>query len=129
MKVVTRVLLVIVASVALAGEVRAQGTLAKELSGSAKQANELANQLWKDRKFHLALLKYQAAYAESKNPKLLWSILACHRAEEHYARALQSLYEYRDKTQGLRTTKDQRDLDDQLGKLGQMVSRVKLTIE
>src|SRR6478736_4874903 len=68
--------------------------LAETLTGEAKSAYDSARVLFGDGDFGGALVKFQAAYDKSKDPRLLWNMAACEKNLRHYARTLQLVRRY-----------------------------------
>jgi len=62
--------------------------LASVLQGKAKNDYEAGRLLADSGDFAGALLKFQSAYLEADDPRLLWNAAACERNLHHYAKAI-----------------------------------------
>lgn len=71
-------------------------SLADTLSGTAKAAYESGKLLYGDGDYAGALLKFRAAYDESKDARLLWNVAACEKNLRHYASVLSLVRQYLD---------------------------------
>lgn len=69
-------------------------SLAESLSGEAKSDYVAAKLLYGNGDFAGALVKFNAAYDKSKDPRLLWNIAACEKSLHHYASVLAYLRRY-----------------------------------
>src|SRR5688572_14149804 len=65
-----------------------QKGLGETLTGQAKQDYEAAKLLFTDGDHAGALIKFQAVFDTSKDPRLLWNLAACHKSLRHYASAI-----------------------------------------
>lgn len=68
--------------------------LAETLTGQAKVDYEVALTLLRDGDFAGALVKFQAAYDASKDPRLLFNLAVCEKSMRHYARAVGLLKQF-----------------------------------
>ncbi len=64
-------------------------SLSDTLTGEAKAALEAGKLLYGDGDFAGAGVKFLAAYASSKDPRLLWNMAVCEKGLRHYARVLE----------------------------------------
>ena len=69
-------------------------SLADSLQGVAKADYEAAKLLYRDGDFRGALVKFQAAFASSKDPRLLWNMAVCEKELRHYAKAVADINRY-----------------------------------
>jgi PEGA domain len=69
-------------------------SLADSLQGAAKADYEAAKLLYRDGDFRGALVKFQAAFASSKDPRLLWNMAVCQKELRHYAKAVADINRY-----------------------------------
>jgi hypothetical protein len=65
---------------------QAPAPLAESLTGMAKAEYEAGRILYADGDFASAALKFDRAYQESKDPRLLWNVAAAEKNLRHYAR-------------------------------------------
>ncbi|WP_438001212.1 PEGA domain-containing protein [Sorangium sp. So ce185] len=65
-----------------------QGPLSETLAGEAKAEYEAARILFNDGDFRNAIIKFERAYALSRDPRLLWNIALCQKNLQRYARLL-----------------------------------------
>ncbi len=68
--------------------------LSESLSGVAKEHYENAKLLFENGDHAGALLKFQLAYDNSHDPRLLWNIAACEKQQRHYARMTLLIEQY-----------------------------------
>jgi len=82
------------AETAPAAPAAAPAPLAEALTGEAKESYEAGKVLYGDGDYAGAVLKFQHAYDVSKDPRLLWNVIASEKNVRHYARAEKLLNEY-----------------------------------
>jgi hypothetical protein len=68
--------------------------LAESLTGSALADYAGARILYEDGDYAGAYTKLEAAYLASKDPRLLWNMAACEKAQRHYANVMNLLERY-----------------------------------
>jgi hypothetical protein len=68
--------------------------LSESLSGMARADYAAARILYEDGDYPGAYTKLEAAYAASKDPRLLWNMAACEKALRHYANVIDLLERY-----------------------------------
>lgn len=85
-------LLVALGSVARSAD--AAPPLSESLSGEAKVDFEAARVLFEDGDFPGAALKFQQAYERAKDPRLLWNVAVCEKAQRHYVRVMRTVERY-----------------------------------
>jgi len=68
--------------------------LAETLSGQAKADYEVGLALLRDGDFAGALVKFQASFEASKDPRLLFNLAVCEKSMRHYARAVVLLRQF-----------------------------------
>jgi hypothetical protein len=90
----------------------AERPLAEALQGAAKAAFEAANVLVANKDFEGASLKFQAAYAASKDPRLLFSVAICEKNLRHYV-TMRALLEQYVREAGPRMSADSKASVDQ----------------
>ncbi|MBK7586085.1 MAG: PEGA domain-containing protein [Myxococcales bacterium] len=69
-------------------------SLADSLTGSAKTDYESGKLLFSDGDNAGAKLKFESAYAASKDPRLLWNLAACEKNLRNYSKVLELLERY-----------------------------------
>lgn len=103
--------------VAVPGTARAQRAahvkpLAQSLPADAKRDYDAGKMLFDDGDYATALLKYQAAYDSTHDPRLLWDVAVCEKSLRHYARTLATLGRYLVEGGELLSPGDRRDAQD-----------------
>lgn len=68
--------------------------LGATLTGQPKADYEAGRALFNDGDHSGALIKFQAAFDASKDPRLLYNLAACEKSMRHYARAIELLKQY-----------------------------------
>ena len=91
--------------------------LAQALSGQAKADYEAGKTLAGDGDFPGALIKFQSAYDQSKDPRLLWNIAFCEKNMRHYSKVISTLNRYIAEGNGYLTDKDRKDAQDLIATL------------
>jgi hypothetical protein len=86
--------------------------LAQSLPADAKRDYDAGKMLFDDGDYATALLKYQAAYEATHDPRLLWDVAVCDKSLRHYARTLSTLGRYLTEGGDLLTPGDRRDAQD-----------------
>jgi hypothetical protein len=76
------------------GAAGAPAPLAESLRGMARADYAAARILYEDGDYAGALTKLQAAYETSKDPRLLWNMAACEKAQRRYVNVLSLLERY-----------------------------------
>jgi hypothetical protein len=83
--------------------------LSDRLQGAAKANYDAGKLLFGDGDFSGALLKFGASYDASKDPGLLWNMVACEEKLRHYARAVTDIDRYIAEGGALLTDQDRID--------------------
>jgi hypothetical protein len=91
--------------------------LAQALTGQAKADYEAGKTLAGDGDFAGALIKFQSAYDQSKDPRLLWNVAFCEKNNRHYSRVISTLNRYVAEGNGYLTDKDRKDAQDLIATL------------
>jgi hypothetical protein len=91
--------------------------LAQALTGQAKADYEAGKTLAGDGDFAGALIKFQSAYDQSKDPRLLWNVAYCDKNLRHYARVIATLNRYVAEGTGFLSDKDRKDATDLIATL------------
>ncbi len=86
--------------------------LAQALQGAAKADYDAGKLLAADGDFAGALIKFQGAYDQSKDPRLLWNVGFCEKNLRHYAKVIATLGRYLAEGAGYLTDKDRKDAQD-----------------
>ena len=106
------------AGASLAGVAGAQGAaatarpLAQALTGAARADYDAGKVLASDGDFTGALIKFQSAYDQSRDPRLLWNVAFCEKNLRHYARVIATLQRYLAEGAGFLTDKDRKEARD-----------------
>jgi hypothetical protein len=87
----------------------APAALGPSLTGAARADYESARSLYAERDFGASLIKFTAAYAASKDPRLLWNMASCEEKRRHYTKALALLRRFVDEGGALLTGADRAD--------------------
>lgn len=85
------------------------GPLARTLSPTAKASYDAARLLFADADYGGALLKFQQAYDEAKDARLLWNMASCEEKVRHYSKASALLTRYLDEAKASLTPQDRVD--------------------
>jgi hypothetical protein len=101
--------------------------LVDSLVGQARANYDSGRVLFADGDHGGAIVKFQAAYEASKDPRLLWNIAACEKSLRHYARAVGLLKRYRDEGGGVTGERERQDAIDLIKTLEPFT--ISLTIE
>ncbi len=99
-------------------------SLADTLTGSAKADYVAGKAAFQDGDTAGARIKFQAAYDVAKDPRLLWNIAGCLKAERHYARVIALLRRYIAEGGGLLTPADVKDAQDLIVALTPFTAKV-----
>jgi hypothetical protein len=91
--------------------------LAQALTGQAKTDYEAGKTLAGDGDFPGALIKFQSAYDQSKDPRLLWNVAFCEKNMRHYSKVIGTLNRYVAEGNGYLTDKDRKDAQDLIATL------------
>ena len=105
------------------------GSLAEALRGDARTNYDAGRVLFEDQDFAGALVKFERAFENTPDPRLLWNMAACEKSLRHYARALELLERY--SREGARyMSESQRDqLIALMDTLRSLISNVHLVID
>jgi hypothetical protein len=104
----------------------ATAPLSESLSGSAKDAYTSAQRLIGVSDFEGAYIKYEQAYALSKDPRLLYNMAVCARSLKQYARMQALLTRYQREGQGTISAEDQVDVANALAAIHRLVGTVRV---
>lgn len=93
---------------------RGPAPLADTLTGDAKAAYESGKLLYGDGDAAGAGVKFQAAYELAKDPRLLWNMAVCEKAQRHYAKVVGLTQRYLAEGGELLTAEDRTEAKDLL---------------
>jgi hypothetical protein len=85
--------------------------LAQALQGEARSAYAQARLVYKDGDFAGAYTKFKRAYDLAQDPRLLWDMAACEKAQRHYARAYTLVGRYLREGASILTAANQADAE------------------
>jgi len=105
----------------------AGATLGDSLTGIAKADYIAGRVLFQDGDFASALVKFESAFAVSKNPLLLWNMAVCEKSLRHYAKMLGLLERYRVEARDKITEADIKEVDGLVESVRALVSPLDLT--
>jgi hypothetical protein len=91
---------------------RKPASLAQSLPADARRDYDAGKLLFEDGDYATALLKYQAAFDETHDPRLLWNVAVCQKYLRHYARAAATLARYLKEGGELLSPADRHDAQD-----------------
>lgn len=109
---------------------RAEGpakSLAETLTGDAKRDNQTGKLLANDGDYTGAALKFQSAYDQSHDARLLWNIAFCEKQLRHYARVLGLLRRYEAEGGALLSARDRKEAHELAIALEPFTTTVKIT--
>jgi hypothetical protein len=101
--------------------------LAQTLTGPAKADYDSGKLLYADGDFAGALIKFEHALDLSKDPRLLWNIATCQKAQRHYSRVIALLRRYKTEGAALLTPGDVTDATELIAALEPFTA--KLTVK
>jgi len=102
--------------------------LAQTLTGQAKVDYDAGKLLYGDGDFAGALIKFDSAYATAKDPRLLWNIATCQKAQRHYSKVIALLKRYKAEGGVLLTPGDVRDATDLIAALEPFTAKVTFNV-
>jgi hypothetical protein len=88
------------------------GSLAQSLPPDARRDYDAGKLLFEDGDYATALLKYQAAYDRTRDPRLLWNVAVCQKDLRHYAKAAATLTRYLGEGGELLSASDRHDAQE-----------------
>ncbi|MEO7329522.1 MAG: PEGA domain-containing protein [Minicystis sp.] len=103
-------------------------TLSVSLTGMAKAEYEGGKILFVDRDYQNALIKFEHAFALSKDVRLLWNIASCEKSLRHYTRVISLLERYQREGGALLTEEDRRDAKEILAIVHGLVSELRVMV-
>jgi hypothetical protein len=121
------ILLVVLLLLPRIAAAQAPPSLAESLPPSARTAYESAKTLLKDGDYAGALLKFDQAYGEAKDARLLWNMASCEEKLRHYAKATRLLERYLQDAGTNATADDRREALEIIKTLDSFISKVVVT--
>jgi hypothetical protein len=103
--------------------------LAESLSGQAASDYDSGRILYDDQDYAGASLKFQRAYADSKDPRLLWNVAASEKNLRHYANVLRLLERYIAEAEGSIPHAQRREVDDVIQTVRLLISTLHLSVD
>jgi PEGA domain len=104
-------------------------SVAQALTGEAKTDYEAGKVLLVDGDFASALLKFDAAYQRSKEPRILWNMAVCEKNLRHYAKVTKLLRRYKEEGASLLSAKDVQEAEDLLWALQTLTAGLKIRVD
>lgn len=104
-------------------------SLADSLSGGARADYDAARILYDDGDYLGALTKLESAFNASKDPRLLWNMAACEKAQRRYARMMDLLERYLAEGASLIGADERQATRDLVATVQQFVNELRLEIE
>src|ERR1700722_14990097 len=89
-----------------------RGGLAQSLPPDARRDYDAGKLLFEDGDYSTALLKYQAAYDQTHDARLLWNVAVCQKDLRHYAKAAATLGRYAAEGGDALSSADRRDAQE-----------------
>jgi hypothetical protein len=102
--------------------------LGQALVGAAKADYDSARSLYAERDFSGALIKFTAAYAASKDPRLLWNMASCEGKRRHYTKALVFLRSFVGEGGALVSDQDRRDAAQFIAAIEPLTSTARIEV-
>lgn len=100
--------------------------LGQSLTGQARVDYETGRTLFGDNDYRGAAVKFKSAYDRTKDPRLLWNIAVCEKAQRHYARVQELVERYVAEGQSTLSPTERKDAEELLKTVEPLV--VRLTI-
>jgi len=107
----------------------AHGTLANDLTGSARANYDAALLLFDDADYAGALVKFQHAFDDSGDPRLLWNMAVCEKNLRHYANVQRLLKRYLRDGQETMTPEHRAEVTEVLDVVRSLVSQVHVMVD
>lgn len=105
-----------------------QAPLSESLRGMARAEYEAGKILYADGDFSGAAMKFQRAYDESKDPRLLWNMAAAEKNLRHYVRVFTLVERYLLEAEGRLSAEDRADAEALLGTVKGFIGEVTLNV-
>jgi hypothetical protein len=104
-------------------------SLAETLTGAAKEDYDAARNLFGDDDFEGALVKFERAFEESGDVRLLWNMAVCEKSLRHYVRVLHLLQRYEREGAGRITNGQRVEAENVLRAVKDLISSVQLSVD
>jgi hypothetical protein len=104
-------------------------TLSESLTGSAKTDYEAGRVLFQDGDYNGAALKFQKAYAASKDARLLWNVAAAEKNLRHYSKVISALEQYLAEGGDKLTEQDRSDAKQLVETVAAFVGNLEITVD
>jgi hypothetical protein len=101
-------------------------SLEATLPEAARANFDIAMILYEAGDFSGALLKFELAYNQSSDPRLLWDLAVCERDLRHYARALPLVHRYLTEAATLINASERQQAEDLAELVGKLVGPVRI---
>ncbi len=106
----------------------ARKPLSQSLPGTAKAEFDSAKLLANDGDYAGALIKFQNAYDQSNDPRLLWNVAFCHKNLRHYAKVLATLRRYVDEGGTVLSADDRKEAQDLMALIEPFTTKVTIRV-
>jgi hypothetical protein len=103
--------------------------LSASLSGQAATDYQAGRLLYDDRDYAGASVKFQRAYDQSRDPRLLWNVAACEKNQRRYASVLYWLERYVREAGASMTAEHRAEVDEVMRTVRLLISTVRITID
>lgn len=103
-------------------------SLADTLTGTVRSDYDAARLLFADGDFAGALVKFERAYQQQPDERLLWNMAACEKSLRRYARALELLERYRSEGEARMSAAHRAEVLAVIDSLQSLVTRVSLVV-
>jgi hypothetical protein len=103
-------------------------SLSQTLTGTAKADFDAAKLLANDGDFAGALIKFQSAYDQSKDPRILWNVAFCQKNLRRYAKVVATLKRYIDEGGPLLSASDKKDAQDLIALIEPFTTRATVRV-
>jgi hypothetical protein len=110
------------------GAVANPAPLAESLQGMARADYAAARILYEDGDYAGAYTKLEAAYAASKDPRLLWNMAACEKALRHYGSVIDLLERYLNEGKELVGSDDRQATHELVATVREFVNELSLDV-
>jgi hypothetical protein len=105
----------------------AHSSLAESLTGQAATDYHAGRILFDDQDYAGAAIKFERAYEESRDPRLLWNVAACEKNLRHYTKVLALLDRYVAEAGATMQPEHRAEVDEVIRTVKLLVSSVRLT--
>jgi hypothetical protein len=109
-------------------ETAAPAPLAEALTGNAKDEYAAGRILFQDKDYSGALVKFQHAFDESGDVRLLWNMAVCEKNLRHYAAVLRLLNRYRAEGDARMSEAEHQEVNEVLQTVRSLVSTVHVVV-